>query len=118
VTIDVAADVLFAVDSAELSAEAVARLQQVAADVTARAVPGALSVVGHTDSDASEAYNDDLSARRAQAVAGVLGPALAGTGLNLTVEGRGEREPVADNSTDEGKQANRRVAITFTEEQE
>ena len=117
VTIDVAADVLFAVDSAELSPAAAGRLRQVGADVTGRAAPGALSVVGHTDSDGSDAYNEDLSARRARAVADVLAPGVTGEGLDLTVEGRGEREPVADNATDAGKQANRRVAITFTEEQ-
>jgi outer membrane protein OmpA-like peptidoglycan-associated protein len=115
VTIDVAADVLFAFDSAKLSPEAVARVREVAAEIVARAAPGRLTVVGHTDSEASEAYNDDLSQRRAAAVAAVLEPALAGgPDLDLAVEGRGEREPVADNSTEEGRQANRRVSITFT----
>jgi outer membrane protein OmpA-like peptidoglycan-associated protein len=72
-------------------------------------------VVGHTDSQGSDAYNDDLSRRRAEAVAAVLRPELAGgPELDLAVEGRGEREPVADNSTDEGRQANRRVSVTFT----
>lgn len=115
VTIDIAADVLFAVDSADLSGEAVARLQDVAREIADRAAPGQLSIVGHTDSDGTDAYNDDLSLRRAQSVAGVLAPALAGSDLELVVEGRGEREPVADNGTAEGKQLNRRVAVTFTE---
>lgn len=115
VTIDVAADVLFAVDSAELSPEAVARVQAVAGDVSSRAAPGQVSVIGHTDSDGSDAYNDDLSRRRAEAVAAVLQPALnPALGLALSVEGRGEREPVADNSSPEGRQANRRVSVTFT----
>jgi outer membrane protein OmpA-like peptidoglycan-associated protein len=115
VTIDIAADVLFAFDSADLSPEAAARVREVAAEVTARAAPGRLSVVGHTDSQGSDAYNDDLSRRRAEAVAAVLRPELAGgPALDLAVEGRGEREPVADNSTDEGRQANRRVSVTFT----
>ena len=47
----------------------------------------------------------------------MLATALSGEELDLTVEGRGEREPVADNATNAGKQANRRVAITFTEVQ-
>lgn len=114
VTIDVAADVLFAVDSAELSPQAVTRVQQLAADVGARAAPGQLLVVGHTDSDGEDAYNDDLSRRRAESVAAVLQPALdPGLDLELVVEGRGEREPVADNATPEGRQANRRVSVTF-----
>ena len=97
-TIDVAADVLFAVDSAELSPEAEGRLQ-LAAEVTARAAAGAVGRRSHRR-DGTDAYNDDLSGRRARAVADVLGPALAPVGC--LVEGRGEREPVADNSTEEG----------------
>jgi flagellar motor protein MotB len=79
VTIDVAADVLFAgrlrraVRRGRGAAAAGGRRRH-----RARGARSAV-VVGHTDSDASEAYNDDLSARRAQAVADVLGPALAGT---------------------------------------
>lgn len=115
VTVDVAADVLFAFDSAELSPQAQTTLNQVAIDIVQRAAPGAVSIVGHTDSTADDAYNDDLSLRRAQAVAAVLGPRLTGAGLTLAVEGRGEREPVATNETDEGRQANRRVSVTFTQ---
>ena len=114
VTVDLAADVLFAFDSADLTPEAGARLQEVAAQITADAAPGALGIVGHTDSQGSDAYNLDLSRRRAQSVAAVLGPALAGVDLDLTVDGRGEAEPVGTNSTPEGQQANRRVAITYT----
>jgi outer membrane protein OmpA-like peptidoglycan-associated protein len=112
VTVDVAADVLFAQDSADLSPAALGVLGDVAADIDARAVGGRVLVVGHTDSQASEAYNDDLSRRRAQAVATALDQRLS-TEVELVVEGRGEREPVAVNSTPEGRQANRRVAVTF-----
>ena len=115
VTIDIAADVLFAVDSATLSPQAAQRVAAVAADVTARAADGPLTVVGHTDSDGTDAYNDDLSRRRAQAVAAVLAPAAGGR--QLAVEGRGEREPVAGNDTPEGKQKNRRVSISFPVEE-
>lgn len=115
VSIDIAADVLFAFDSADLSEEAVSRLGEVAVEIGERAAPGALTIVGHTDSNGSDAYNDDLSQRRAQAVADVLGPALTDADLDISVEGRGEREPVADNGTDEGQQLNRRVTVGFTE---
>lgn len=113
VTVDVAADVLFASDSAELSPQAQRTLQEVGEDVAARATGGALRVVGHTDSIASDAYNKDLSVRRAQAVATVLAPFAKQTGLRVQAEGRGEAEPVAENGTDEGRQANRRVSVTF-----
>ena len=67
-------------------------------------------VVGHTDSDGSDAYNLDLSRRRADAVANDL--IAAGVPANrVRAEGRGEREPRADNATAAGKQLNRRVEI-------
>ena len=64
-----------------------------------------------------DTYNDDLSRRRAQAVADVLRPVLAPAGITLAVEGRGEREPVAENGSAEGRQLNRRVSVGFTQEQ-
>ncbi len=114
VTIDLASDVVFAVDSADLSPQAQTRLNEIATEITTRAAAGSLSVVGHTDSTADDAYNEDLSRRRAEAVAAVLGPTAQSVGLTLVVEGRGEREPVADNNTDAGRQANRRVSISFS----
>ena len=116
VTIDISADVLFAFDSADLTPEARQRVADVAADVAGRAAPGQVSVIGHTDSTASDAYNDDLSRRRAQAVADVMAPILQPAGISLTVDGRGEREPVTDNSTEEARQLNRRVTVTFAQE--
>jgi outer membrane protein OmpA-like peptidoglycan-associated protein len=69
-----------------------------------------VDVIGHTDNTGSADYNQDLSARRASAVAGVL--------LEQGVDparvrsfGRGENEPVATNLTPEGRQQNRRVEI-------
>ena len=67
-------------------------------------------IVGHTDSDGSDAFNLDLSQRRADAV----GNYLIGTGVpqsRTRMEGRGEREPRATNATAAGKQLNRRVEI-------
>ncbi len=113
VSIDVAADVLFAFDSADLTPQAASTLQRVGDDVVARAAGGQLRVVGHTDSQSSDAYNDDLSRRRAEAAAQVLAPYAQQAGLEVVVEGRGEREPVADNGSEEGRQANRRVTVTF-----
>ncbi len=115
VTIDVAADVLFAFDRADLSGPAQAKIAEVAQRLVADGATGRVSIVGHTDSQGSDSYNLDLSDRRAQAVAAVLQPALAGQTLEFSVEGRGESEPVADNGTPEGQQANRRVSITYTQ---
>ncbi|MCY7394719.1 MAG: OmpA family protein [Nocardioides sp.] len=114
VTIDLAADVLFAFDEAELSAAAQAKLAEITQKLTADQATGAVSIVGHTDSQGSDSYNVDLSRRRAQSVAAVLTPALSGQSLTFDVDGKGEAEPVADNGSDEGRQANRRVTITYT----
>lgn len=71
-----------------------------------------IQIVGHTDSDGDAAYNQQLSERRANAVANVL--------LNQGVPssrvrtfGRGESQPIASNFTPEGKAQNRRVEIVI-----
>jgi outer membrane protein OmpA-like peptidoglycan-associated protein len=72
----------------------------------------AIEVSGHTDSDGSDDYNFDLSRRRAGSVARYM----TSQQLNpqrFTVEGRGEREPIASNASTRGKQQNRRVEITI-----
>lgn len=69
-------------------------------------------VAGHTDSDGSESYNKNLSQLRAHAVSDYL----ANKGVDsvrLETVGFGESQPIASNSTEEGKQQNRRVEITL-----
>lgn len=67
-------------------------------------------VIGHTDNQGSDSFNQQLSERRASAVAS----ALTGAGVDpsrLRTEGRGESQPVASNATDDGRSQNRRVEI-------
>lgn len=111
VTEDLSADVLFAVDSATLTPGARATLQQVAARVRARA-KGAVTVVGHTDGTGTSSHNQTLSEARARAVRDALRP-LVGP-VPLVASGRGESEPVADDDTPDGRQANRRVTVTYS----
>lgn len=67
-------------------------------------------VIGHTDSTGSPAYNQTLSQNRAQSVAGYL--AQHGVAPErLAAEGRGQTQPIADNSTELGRSQNRRVEI-------
>jgi outer membrane protein OmpA-like peptidoglycan-associated protein len=69
-----------------------------------------VDVMGHTDADGTEVYNQALSERRAQSVAGYL----SGRGVQsarLAAKGYGEMQPIASNETPDGKQANRRVEI-------
>lgn len=102
--------VLFAVDSTELREEA-----QVALDALADNIADAdlerFRVVGHTDSNGSNAYNLDLSRQRAASVRTYLSRHPDLEGATITSEGRGEAEPVADNTTERGRARNRRVEI-------
>ncbi|MFH1279048.1 MAG: OmpA family protein [Candidatus Eisenbacteria bacterium] len=69
-------------------------------------------IEGHTDADGSEEYNQKLSERRAASVSGFLaGQGVAG--LRMTTVGHGKTMPIADNSTAEGRQANRRVEVAI-----
>lgn len=97
-------DQLFAVDKHFINAANTARLQ----DFFRSAGATAFSVYGHTDSDASDAYNMGLSARRANAVAKIA----ASVGAKVvSIRGFGERRPIATNATRYGKQRNRRVEV-------
>lgn len=72
-----------------------------------------VEVAGHTDSTGAAEYNQKLSERRANAVAQYLENQGLASNRVVTV-GAGETKPVADNSTPEGRQANRRVELTLT----
>lgn len=116
VEVVLAADVLFAFDSADLTPGAESRLAE-AAQQLADGGQSPVEVVGHTDSVGDTAYNLDLSRRRAEAVSGALAALVPD--LTYEVEGRGEAEPVVDETTDDGgddpeaRARNRRVSITF-----
>lgn len=69
------------------------------------------SVVGHTDDFGSEESNQAFGLARAKTVARIL-RANGITDNRLQISSKGESEPVADNSTDEGRRQNRRVVIT------
>jgi outer membrane protein OmpA-like peptidoglycan-associated protein len=71
-----------------------------------------IDVVGHTDGDGSEDYNYDLSRRRAASVSRYLSAQRLDPN-RFSVEGRGEQEPIASNTTAVGKAQNRRVEITI-----
>jgi outer membrane protein OmpA-like peptidoglycan-associated protein len=71
-----------------------------------------ITVIGYTDSQGSAQDNLDLSNRRATAVANYL--AQRGVQRNrMTVSGRGEAEPIADNATEAGRSQNRRVEMVI-----
>lgn len=104
-----AADAFFDFDKATLKPEGKAKLD----DLTDKVKGITLEViiaVGHTDSVGSDAYNQKLSEKRAQAVKDYL--TSKGTDASrVYVEGKGEKQPVADNKTADGRAKNRRVEI-------
>jgi outer membrane protein OmpA-like peptidoglycan-associated protein len=70
-----------------------------------------LLIVGHTDAVGTDEYNMDLSYRRAESAAHYL--ERAGAHTRIETKGRGEREPVATNGTDDGRAQNRRVEVAI-----
>jgi outer membrane protein OmpA-like peptidoglycan-associated protein len=72
-----------------------------------------IEVMGHTDSTGSDAHNLDLSRRRAASVGAYL-TSQGVNGARVITEGFGEQYPVADNSTAEGRQQNRRVELRLS----
>jgi len=101
--------VTFEFDSATISTASTAKLNE-AATILKRKTGLKVEVAGHTDSKGNDNYNMGLSERRAQAVADYL-IAHGVNGSNLTIMGYGETQPVADNATDAGRAANRRVEL-------
>lgn len=104
-----AADAFFDFDKAVLKPEAKAKLD----DLVSKTQGVNLEViiaVGHTDSVGADAYNQGLSVRRADAVKNYL--VSKGVEKNrVYTEGKGEKQPVADNKTSEGRAKNRRVEV-------
>ena len=104
-----AADAFFDSNKSVLKSEAKGKLDDLASKVQGITLE-VIIAVGHTDSDASDAYNQKLSVARAEAVKAYL--VTKGIEANrVYTEGKGEKQPVADNKTKEGKAKNRRVEI-------
>jgi OOP family OmpA-OmpF porin len=100
--------VVFETNKAELLPESIPVLE--GAIATLKRYPDLkIQVAGHTDSRGSDAYNLDLSARRAATVLKFLQD--GGVPNDLSSRGYGERQPVASNNNDDGRQQNRRVVL-------
>jgi len=99
----------FDYDSAYIRGESYSLLDKFGDALNGGLSDAVILVVGHTDSTGSEAYNQDLSVRRAKAVAHYLINKHHISISRLMVEGYGESTPIADNQTDKGRSMNRRV---------
>ena len=104
-----AADAFFDFDKSVLKAEGKAKLDDLVSKVKGINLE-VIIAVGHTDSVGSDAYNQKLSVQRSEAVKAYL--TSKGVEKNrVYTEGKGEKQPVADNKTAEGRAKNRRVEI-------
>ncbi len=102
------AKVLFDFNKYNLKPAGKVELDRLAKDIKGAGAVESVIVVGHTDSVGSDSYNQRLSVRRANTVAKYLQT----KGLkHVRAEGKGEREPVASNDSEQGRAQNRRVEI-------
>lgn len=107
-------ELLFAFDSFELSEDAKGILDKLIP--MPEDVPDTkLKIIGHTDNIGGKSYNDNLSLNRAKSVASYL--SAGGIDRNSIIEqGKGFSQPVADNTTEQGRAKNRRVEIFINNE--
>lgn len=109
ILVNMPSEVTFDFDSDRIRREFYPTLNRVA-DILNEDPRSIVRVIGHTDNTGDRAYNRDLSLRRAESVADYL----SSQGVSyrrLSVEGRGESQPIASNATAAGRQANRRVEL-------
>jgi len=111
ITLNMPSNITFALNSADLNQQFFNALDGVSM-VLKEYDKTVIEVAGHTDSSGSDQYNQALSERRAQAVAGYLGSHGVKTQRLITI-GAGEGHPVASNDTEQGRAANRRVELTI-----
>ena len=104
-----AADVLFDFDKAVIKPEGKSKLDDISNKVKGVNLEVVIAI-GHADSIGSDAYNQRLSVRRAESVKAYL--VSKGVEANrVYTEGKGEKQPVADNKTKDGRAKNRRGEI-------
>ena len=103
--------ILFDIDKADMKAAGKTDIDQLAVSLKNNPQTNIL-VVGHTDNTGTAVHNMDLSLRRAQTVKNYA-IAAGVEASRLTTQGKGDTEPIADNSTIDGRTQNRRVEIVI-----
>ena len=105
----ISAEIPFMFDRSDLTSQAVVKLDSFISAIRQR-VSNIISIFGHTDSLGTDPYNDGLSERRANEVRDyLLNSGIPGR--DISVDGMGERSPIASNDTRNGRAKNRRVVI-------
>ncbi|WP_258364026.1 TolC family outer membrane protein [Halomonas sp. LBP4] len=110
--VTLSADALFAVNSAELGADARSELAGLASRIRDRTDLARVFIAGHADSTGNDAINDPLSQARADSVADYLVSQGVEPDL-IETRGYGSRRPVTSNDTVDGRRRNRRVEVTL-----
>jgi outer membrane protein OmpA-like peptidoglycan-associated protein len=111
IAVTFASGLLYGFDSDAIRPDAGANLQQLAKSLMA--YPNtSLLIVGHTDTDGSNDYNQALSERRATSAMRYL-TQLGVADTRVRTSGRGEMEPVFSNDTDAGRERNRRIEVAI-----
>ena len=109
--------ILFATNKADLNTSAKNSLAKFATVLNNNA-DWDIAIIGHTDNTGSDAINQPLSVKRATSVSDYLKSCGVKTVQIKSVEGQGSNNPVADNSTAEGRKQNRRVEVYMYASQE
>lgn len=112
VSVILSSDVLFETDSSDLTASAQEILEEVATEVSDSST-NIVSIEGHADNTGSEPRNTTLSLERADSVKELLTELVTDKDISFETEGHGSADPIADNDTEEGRERNRRVTVTF-----
>lgn len=109
--------VLFDFDSTNITSDTASELSLMADFIKTRRTNNNIVLEGHTDSKGKDVYNNKLSQARANTAKNILVNKYGVDGMKLTPMGYGESNPVDTNSTDQGRQNNRRVVATVVSEQ-
>ncbi|MDI1339335.1 OmpA family protein [Polaromonas sp.] len=111
--LDIPSDISFATGRSDVNTSFAPILNQFATSLNQNPVT-TVTIIGHTDNTGSDAVNNPLSIDRANSTRNYL-VARGVSGNRIATDGRGEREPIADNNTNEGRAKNRRVEIYVAE---
>lgn len=105
-------DILFDLNESKLTPKSDSTLKAVAEEIDASSAT-TIRIDGHTDDSGDDSINNPLSKERAMAVKQKLEELTTREGITFEAIGHGSKDPVGDNTTEEGQKKNRRVTITF-----
>ncbi|MBB5495724.1 OmpA family protein [Nocardiopsis metallicus] len=112
VSIILSSDVLFETNSSDLNSHAQEILEQVAQEID-DASASTIFIDGYADNTGNDSINIPLSKERTDSVESVLANLITRDDISFESEGHGSADPIASNDTEEGRERNRRVTVTF-----